>query len=72
MYNEELKQMVSICTESIMRVWEISTGRQVYQIVEPNGRGVEVTALALDISGFRMVTGALDGKLVIYALGLLL
>ena len=53
--------MITVCTESTIKVWEIEAGRLVYQIVEPHGTTTEVTALALDKTGYRMATGAQGG-----------
>ena len=62
LYNKELNQIVTVCTESMVRVWETETGKQVYQIAEAHGPTVEVTAIALDESGYRLASGAFDGK----------
>ncbi|XP_013386064.1 WD repeat-containing protein 64-like [Lingula anatina] len=61
LYNRELNQMITVCTESIIKVWEMETGKQVYQIADAHGSNMEVTAIALDKSGYRLATGALDG-----------
>ena len=53
--------MVSICTETVIKVFEAESGKQVYNIPEAHGPNIEVTALALDKSGYRMATGAHDG-----------
>ena len=62
LYNDELHQVITMCTESVIKVWEAETGKFVYQITEAHGAGVEVTAMALDRSGYRLVTGAVDGE----------
>jgi hypothetical protein len=61
MYNPELNQLLSVCTESVIKVWEAEAGKMVYQIAEPHGSGVELTAVAFDSSGYRLATGAVDG-----------
>ena len=63
LYNKELNQVITVCTESTMKVWETETGRLVYQITEAHGANVEVTAVAVDTSGYRLVSGAIDGEL---------
>lgn len=42
----------------------MDTGKLVYSISEAHGPNVEVTALALDNSGYRLASGAFDGALV--------
>ena len=39
----------------------METGQLVYQIHEPHGTGQEVTAINVNTSGYRLVTGAYDG-----------
>ena len=62
LYNPELKHLITVCTESSLKVWETDTGKLVYQITEVHGSNIEVTAIALDKSGYRLATGAHDGK----------
>ena len=51
-----------MCSESVIRVWETETGKQVYQITEAHGPNIEVTAVALDGTGYRLASGAFDGE----------
>ena len=70
LHNKELNHLVSVCSESVIRVWEVESGKQVSQVTEPHGPGVEVTCVAFHKSGYRMATGALDGRsnyMVIYS-----
>ncbi|KAK7504770.1 hypothetical protein BaRGS_00003798, partial [Batillaria attramentaria] len=67
--NKELNQVVSVCTESVIKVWELDTGKLVYSITEAHGPNVEVTAIALDKSGYRLVSGAFDGSLKVWDFG---
>jgi WD40 repeat protein len=62
LYNKELNQVISVCSESVLKVWEMESGKFVYQIVEPHGTNIEIIALALDKSGYRLATGGSDGK----------
>ena len=39
----------------------METGHLVYQIHEPHGPGHEVTAVNVNATGYRLVTGAYDG-----------
>ncbi|XP_025104854.1 WD repeat-containing protein 64-like isoform X2 [Pomacea canaliculata] len=67
--NKDLNQIVSVCTESVIKVWEMDTGKLVYSISEAHGPNVEVTALALDNSGYRLASGAFDGSLKVWDFG---
>ena len=40
----------------------METGHLVYQIHEPHGPGHEVTAVNVNPTGYRLVTGAYDGS----------
>lgn len=62
-YNKEVQQVVTVCSEPVIRVWESETGKAVYHIPKPHGVGVEVTALALDSTEYRLATAAQDGNL---------
>nr|CAB3267720.1 WD repeat-containing protein 64-like [Phallusia mammillata] len=64
--NSTLSQVVTICTESIIKVWEVETGRQMYQILEAHGPNVEVLSVAIDGMGTRMISGAYDGSLKVW------
>ena len=65
LYNKELHQVITVCTESVVKVWEMETGKLVYQITEAHGANVEVTAIGIDKTGYRLVTGAVDGMFCI-------
>ncbi|XP_070576950.1 WD repeat-containing protein 64-like isoform X2 [Ptychodera flava] len=69
LFNRELNQVVSVCSESLIKVWEMEVGRQVYQIAEAHGPNVEVTAIALDKTGYRLASGALDGSVKVWDFG---
>ena len=45
-----------------MRVWEGETGHMVYQVTDPHESGNPITALTLDEKGYRLATGAFNGK----------
>ena len=55
--------MITVCTESVIKVWEAETGKHVYAISDAHGPNIEVTAVTLDKSGYRLASGALDGKI---------
>lgn len=63
--NRELNQFVTVCSEPIIKVWEVDSGQAVYQITEPHGSGIEVTAMTVDESGYRLATGAFNGQLFV-------
>ncbi|XP_051867223.1 WD repeat-containing protein 64-like [Pristis pectinata] len=61
-------KVVSICSKSIIKVWKLQSGKKVYQIAHPHGHSIEVTAAAVDENGNHLVTGAVDGSLIIWEL----
>ncbi|XP_040210635.1 WD repeat-containing protein 64-like [Rana temporaria] len=65
-YNPIVHKVLSICSGSIVKVWEMETGAQVYKIKNAHGPTIEVTTAALDISGFHFATGAIDGSVKIW------
>lgn len=67
--NTELQQVITVCTEPTMKVWETEAGKLVFQVHELHGRGIEVTAMSVDSSGYRLVTGAADGSMKVWDLG---
>ncbi|XP_054516851.1 WD repeat-containing protein 64 isoform X4 [Pan troglodytes] len=69
LYNKYFHQVLTICSESIIRVWELETGLEVYQILEPHGFNTEVTSAAVDESGFLFATGAYNGTVRIWDFG---
>ncbi|XP_027421749.1 WD repeat-containing protein 64 isoform X1 [Bos indicus x Bos taurus] len=69
LYNKYFHQVLTICSESIIKVWELETGLQIYQILDPHGFNVELTAAAIDESGFIFATGAYNGTVKIWDFG---
>ncbi|XP_055495549.1 WD repeat-containing protein 64-like [Leucoraja erinacea] len=67
-YNKTTETVVTICSKSVIKVWNIRSGRKVYHIAEPHGHAVEVTAAAVDEIGNELVTGANDGSLITWEL----
>ncbi|XP_066461118.1 WD repeat-containing protein 64 [Eleutherodactylus coqui] len=68
-YNNVLHQFLTICSESVLKVWEMETGHQIYEIKDAHGPTIEVTAVAIHINGFRFATGAYNGSLKIWDFG---
>uniref|UniRef100_G1U5Z9 WD repeat domain 64 n=1 Tax=Oryctolagus cuniculus TaxID=9986 RepID=G1U5Z9_RABIT len=69
LYNKSFHQVLTICSESIIKVWELETGFQIYQISDAHGYAVEVTSGAIDESGFCFATGAYNGTVKIWDFG---
>nr|XP_025037635.1 WD repeat-containing protein 64 isoform X2 [Pelodiscus sinensis] len=68
-YNRAFHQVLTICAESIVKVWELESGQQIYQIEDAHGPNIEVTCAAIDKNGFHLATGAYDGTLKIWDFG---
>uniref|UniRef100_A0A8C3T7L1 WD repeat domain 64 n=1 Tax=Chelydra serpentina TaxID=8475 RepID=A0A8C3T7L1_CHESE len=68
-YNRAFHQVLTICAESIVKVWELESGHQIYQIEDAHGPNIEVTCAAIDKNGFHLATGAYDGTLKIWDFG---
>ncbi|ESP02905.1 hypothetical protein LOTGIDRAFT_230398 [Lottia gigantea] len=69
LYNKELNQIVSVCTESVIKVWEIESGKLVHTITDSHGTGIELTSMTLDKTGYRLVTGGYDGSIKVWDFG---
>ncbi|KAL1769649.1 WD repeat-containing protein 64 [Sigmodon hispidus] len=69
LYNKYFHQVLTICSESIIKVWELETGLQIYQILDPHGFNIELTCAAIDESGFIFATGAYNGTVKIWDFG---
>ncbi|XP_071962491.1 WD repeat-containing protein 64-like [Antedon mediterranea] len=69
LYNQELSQVVTVCSESIIKVWELETGKSVYSVPDAHGSSIEITAIAVDASGYRLVSGAVDGSIKVWDFG---
>lgn len=50
------------CCCSYLQVWELETGIQIYQILDPHGFNVELTSASINESGFLFATGAYNGQ----------
>ncbi|XP_070596804.1 WD repeat-containing protein 64-like [Erythrolamprus reginae] len=68
-YNKVFHQVLSICSESVVKVWELETGQLIYQIEDAHGPGVELTCAAVDKNGFHLATGACDGTVKLWDFG---
>ena len=69
-YSRQLNQLVSGCTECLLRVSNAETGKQLVEVgPDGHGPGVELTAAGLDRSGYRLATGAEDGSIKVWDVG---
>ncbi|XP_061482380.1 WD repeat-containing protein 64 [Rhineura floridana] len=68
-YNKVFRQILTICSESIVKVWELESGQQIYQIEDAHGPNVELTCAAIDKNGFHLATGACDGTVKTWDFG---
>ncbi|XP_040595092.1 WD repeat-containing protein 64 isoform X2 [Mesocricetus auratus] len=69
LYNKYFHQVLTICSESIIKVWELESGLQIYQILDPHGFNIELTCAAIDESGYLFATGAYNGTAKIWDFG---
>ncbi|XP_043552694.1 WD repeat-containing protein 64-like [Chiloscyllium plagiosum] len=67
-YSKMNTKLASICSKSVLKVWEVQTGEKLYQIEHPHGHGIEVTAGAVDQRGMHLITGAADGSIITWEL----
>ncbi|XP_066479167.1 WD repeat-containing protein 64 [Tiliqua scincoides] len=68
-YNRFFHQVLTICAESVVKVWELETGQQIYQIEDAHGPNVELTCATIDKNGFHLATGACDGTVKLWDFG---
>ena len=62
LYNPVFKLIVSGCDEGVVNVWDPQTGQKTFTFSEAHGKA-EITAMAFDTSGRRLITGARDGTI---------
>lgn len=68
-YNREFHQLVSGCTETKLQFWDGETGKLLNQVEAAHGEYGELTAMAIDPTGYRLATGASDGSIKIWDFG---
>ena len=61
-FNKETNQLITVCTESVMKVWEAENGKLVYAVPDAHGSGVEITCISLDKTGYRLASGGFNGE----------
>lgn len=64
-YNCMFNQVVTVCRESIIKVWNFDTGEQMVKVSNAHA-GFEITTLAFDTTNRRLMTGASDGSIKIW------
>ncbi|XP_006868644.1 PREDICTED: WD repeat-containing protein 64 [Chrysochloris asiatica] len=69
LYNKTFHQVLTICSESIIKIWELETGIQIYQILDPHGFSIELTAASIDENGLLFATGAYNGTVKVWDFG---
>ncbi|XP_013799422.2 WD repeat-containing protein 64 [Apteryx mantelli] len=68
-YSRAFHQIVTVCSESILKVWELVTGYQIYQIEDAHGLNIKVTCAAIEEKGFHLATGTCDGTVKVWDFG---
>ncbi|XP_013869583.1 WD repeat-containing protein 64 [Austrofundulus limnaeus] len=64
-YSEEFRQVVSCSEGSVVKVWDFTSGRQVFEFVGKDEL-TSITCMAFDPKGRRLVTGGRNGCLKIW------
>eukprot|EP00112_Aurelia_sp_Birch-Aquarium-sp1_P013143 Seg278.9 transcript_id=Seg278.9/GoldUCD/mRNA.D3Y31 product="WD repeat-containing protein 49" protein_id=Seg278.9/GoldUCD/D3Y31 len=64
-YSKNFNQIVSVCAASVITMWMLDTGQKVKQFANAHGSS-EITCLAQDPTGMRLLTGSTDGTIKIW------
>ncbi|KAI8923511.1 WD40-repeat-containing domain protein [Entophlyctis helioformis] len=65
LYNSAFKQIVTGCDGSVVNVWDAFSGQKTFRFSEAHGKS-EITAMAFDAGGRRLITGGRDGTIKIW------
>ncbi|KAJ3279292.1 hypothetical protein HK104_001582, partial [Borealophlyctis nickersoniae] len=65
LYNTSFKQVVSGCDGGVISVWDVVSGAKTFQFSDAHGKS-EITAMAFDAGGRRLITGGRDGTIRIW------
>ena len=57
--------MVSACEGGVVTVWDVDSGHQVLRFTDCHGKQ-EITALSLDATGRRLLTGSRAGDIKVH------
>ncbi|XP_038572204.1 WD repeat-containing protein on Y chromosome-like [Micropterus salmoides] len=63
LYHSIFKQVVSVCRNGVVTVWDIVTGKAVMQFKVTPGQNEGLTAMSFDEAQRRLITVSQDGKL---------
>ncbi|GCB70432.1 hypothetical protein scyTo_0010777, partial [Scyliorhinus torazame] len=59
-YNKLMRQVVTCCEGSVMKVWDLDTGHLVFEFTRAHGDAA-ITCMTFDTSEQRLITGGRDG-----------
>ncbi|EDV21639.1 uncharacterized protein TRIADDRAFT_59845 [Trichoplax adhaerens] len=63
LFNHHSNQVATACAESTIKMWDVETGRLIYQILDSHGASIEVTSMVADNAGNILATGGFDGSI---------
>uniref|UniRef100_A0A8C5QCJ1 EF-hand domain-containing protein n=1 Tax=Leptobrachium leishanense TaxID=445787 RepID=A0A8C5QCJ1_9ANUR len=64
-YNKAFEQVITCSEGSVVKVWDIETGKQVFEFTDAHG-DAGITCMDLDPCGRRLITGGRDGCVKIW------
>ncbi len=65
-YNMSINQIATVCVDACLKVWEADTGRIMYTLNNIHGKNIEVSCMALNAGGYRLVTAGHDCSLKLW------
>ncbi|XP_028395533.1 WD repeat-containing protein on Y chromosome-like [Dendronephthya gigantea] len=68
LYNDKKKQVITGCEGSLVRTWNVETGKKVFEFLGVVGKD-EMSCMALEVSGRRLFTGSRTGMVYIWTSG---
>jgi WD repeat-containing protein 64 len=69
LYNQTMNQIATVCSESVLKVWESDTGNLIYSINDIHDKDVSVTCMCIDSSGYRLATAGVNNSIKIWDFG---
>lgn len=69
LYNQTMNQIATVCSESVLKVWESDTGHLIYSLNDIHDKDVSVTCMCLDSSGYRLATAGVNNSIKIWDFG---